>query len=304
MAVQKSKALLILFAVLLLCGCGQPLSQREIVRAVFFARQQGQYSVCLLLADQTAGEDAPAYKTASARGKTPAQALTNAESTLPGQLYYGLLDLAALPPGCDHATAQTLGNLLYEKAQPAPELSVFVLDDAAHSWAQDAAPLYEDMRALETEYDLHCGLQQLFTQAGYCAVPGYRPDTGYDFYLLAKDTPPLRVGGITAQAAAILCGQSDKLFTRFAGGQALCTATVDLTVQDTTAQFRLRDTQLQALTGTATDLPAALCAELAQAFTTLTNTTTADFFHLQFWHTNFSAPGTEMPAPQFEIFFE
>ena len=161
MSVPKAKALLTVCAALLLCGCGQALSEREIVRAVFFARQQGAYSACLLLADQNAESDGVQYKTASARGNTAAQALHLAEDALPGRLYYGLLDLAALPSGCDWADAQTLGTLLYDKAQPAPELSVFVLDTADHSWAADAASLYEDMKAVEREYDLHCGLQQL-----------------------------------------------------------------------------------------------------------------------------------------------
>lgn len=149
MSVPKAKALLTVCAALLLCGCGQALSEREIVRAVFFARQQGAYSACLLLADQNAESDGVQYKTASARGNTAAQALHLAEDALPGRLYYGLLDLAALPPGCDWADAQTLGTLLYDKAQPAPELSVFVLDTADHSWAADAASLYEDMKAVE-----------------------------------------------------------------------------------------------------------------------------------------------------------
>lgn len=190
MSVQKVKACLILCVAVLLCGCGQALSEREIVRAVFFAQQQGQYSVCLLLADQNGGEDGVHYKTASARGATPAQALHRTEDTLPGQLYYGLLDLAALPPGSDWQTAQTLGTLLYDKAQPAPELSVFVLDDAAYSWAQDAANLYEDMKAVEQEYALHCGLQQLFTQADGCAVPGYRTDSGYVIFTCWQRMPP------------------------------------------------------------------------------------------------------------------
>ena len=178
MSVPKAKALLTVCAALLLCGCGQALSEREIVRAVFFARQQGAYSACLLLADQNAESDGVQYKTVSARGDTAAQALHLAEDALPGRLYYGLLDLAALPPGCDWTDAQTLGTLLYDKAQPAPELSVFVLDTADHSWAADAASLYEDMKAVEREYDLHCGLQQLFTQADGCAVPAYRADSG------------------------------------------------------------------------------------------------------------------------------
>ena len=75
MSVPKYKALLIACITLFLCGCGQALSEREIVRAVFFARQQGQYSVCLLLADQNNNEDGLHYKTSSARGFTAAQAL-------------------------------------------------------------------------------------------------------------------------------------------------------------------------------------------------------------------------------------
>ena len=75
MSVPKAKALLTVCAALLLCGCGQALSEREIVRAVFFARQQGAYSACLLLADQNAESDGVQYKTVSARGDTAAQAL-------------------------------------------------------------------------------------------------------------------------------------------------------------------------------------------------------------------------------------
>lgn len=146
MSVPKYKALLIACITLFLCGCGQALSEREIVRAVFFARQQGQYSVCLLLADQNNNEDGLHYKTSSARGFTAAQALHRAETTLPGRLYYGLIDLAVLPADADWQTARELGSLLYDKAQPAPELSVFALDTAPHSWAEDAAALYEDMK--------------------------------------------------------------------------------------------------------------------------------------------------------------
>ena len=212
MSVPKAKALLTVCAALLLCGCGQALSEREIVRAVFFARQQGAYSACLLLADQNAESDGVQYKTVSARGDTAAQALHLAEDALPGRLYYGLLDLAALPPGCDWADAQTLGTLLYDKAQPAPELSVFVLDTADHSWAADAASLYEDMKAVEREYDLHCGLQQLFAQADGCAVPAYRADSGYDFALLAADGASVYVSGLQAQLAAALCRQTGRFF--------------------------------------------------------------------------------------------
>ena len=69
MVMPKIPALLlmVLLCSLLLCGCGgQPLSKREIVRAVFFAQQGEHYSVCLLLADQNAPEGESAFKTASA----------------------------------------------------------------------------------------------------------------------------------------------------------------------------------------------------------------------------------------------
>ena len=305
MSVPKAKALLTVCAALLLCGCGQALSEREIVRAVFFARQQGAYSACLLLADQNAESDGVQYKTASARGDTAAQALHLAEDALPGRLYYGLLDLAALPPGCDWADAQTLGTLLYDKAQPAPELSVFALDTAPHSWAEDAAALYEDMKSVRSEYRLHCGLQQLFTQADCCTVPGYRADSGYDLLLLAKQQPaPYRAAGLAAQLAAVLCGQTDRLYTTYAGGTALCRARIDVTVQDTTVQLHLRDTAFEVLTQTGQDLQALFCTELQQAFAALTAERSADFFHLQFWHANLYGPRSPAPAPQLTILWE
>lgn len=217
------------------------------------------------------------YKTASARGDTAAQALHLAEDALPGRLYYGLLDLAALPPGCDWADAQTLGTLLYDKAQPAPELSVFVLDTADHSWAADAASLYEDMKAVEREYDLHCGLQQLFTHADGCAAPAYRADSGYDFALLAADGASVYVSGLQAQLAAALCGQTGRFFTAFAGGQAVCDTRVNVTAEDTTVQLHLRDTDFQPLGAYNEDWQALLCTELQQAFSALTADNAADF---------------------------
>lgn len=304
MSVPKAKALLTVCAALLLCGCRQALSEREIVRAVFFARQQGAYSACLLLADQNTESDGVQYKTASARGDTAAQALHLAEDALPGRLYYGLLDLAALPPGCDWADAQTLGTLLYDKAQPAPELSVFVLDTADHSWAADAASLYEDMKAVEREYDLHCGLQQLFTQADGCTVPAYRADSGYDFALLAADGASVYVSGLQAQLAAALCGQTGRFFTAFANGQAVCDTQVNVTAEDTTVQLHLRDTDFQPLGAYNEDWQALLCTELQQAFSALTADDAADFFHLQFWHVNLWGPGSALPVPRLEILFE
>ena len=245
MSVPKAKALLTVCAALLLCGCGQALSEREIVRAVFFARQQGAYSACLLLADQNAESDGVQYKTASARG-----------------------------------------------------------DTADHSWAADAASLYEDMKAVEREYDLHCGLQQLFTQADGCAVPAYRADSGYDFALLAADGASVYVSGLQAQLAAALCGQTGRFFTAFAGGQAVCDTRVNVTAEDTTVQLHLRDTDFQPLGAYNEDWQALLCTELQQAFSALTADDAADFFHLQFWHVNLCGPGSALPVPRLEILFE
>ena len=68
---------MVLLCSLLLCGCGgQPLSKREIVRAVFFAQQGEHYSVCLLLADQNAPEGESAFKTASAAAPTMSAVLS------------------------------------------------------------------------------------------------------------------------------------------------------------------------------------------------------------------------------------
>ena len=200
--------------------------------------------------------------------------------------------------------AVPISTLLYDKAQPAPELSVFVLDTADHSWAADAASLYEDMKAVEREYDLHCGLQQLFTQADGCAVPAYRADSGYDFALLAADGASVYVSGLQAQLAAALCGQTGRFFTAFAGGQAVCDTRVNVTAEDTTVQLHLRDTDFQPLGAYNEDWQALLCTELQQAFSALTADDAADFFHLQFWHVNLWGPGSALPVPRLEILFE
>lgn len=100
MSVPKTKALLTVCAALLLCGCGQALSEREIVRAVFFARQQGAYSACLLLADQNAESDGRAVQnrrlpagTPPRRRSTWPRTLCRADSTTaarPGRTAAGL----------------------------------------------------------------------------------------------------------------------------------------------------------------------------------------------------------------------
>ena len=132
--------------------------------------------------------------------------------------YYGLLDAAALPVGADWEQAQEIGLLLYDRVQPAPELSVFLLDSADHDWQQDAQGLYERMQAIEDHYKVHCGLQQLFTQHAGCAVPALPQGGGYDFTLLAQKekAAPRRCTGLTAQLAAFLAGQTTRLETTYA----------------------------------------------------------------------------------------
>ena len=150
----------------------------------------------------------------------------------PGQAYYGLLDLAALPAQTDWQTAQQIGTLLYDVAQPAPELSVFALAEAdGPDWEEEAPALYDAIKAAESAYEVHCGLQQLFAQNEVCAVPALA-QSGYDLLLLPRDGAPLRCRGLAgAQLAAVLCGQAQRLQGTFAGGQAACEADAHVTVE-------------------------------------------------------------------------
>ena len=102
----------------------------------------------------------------------------------------------------------------------------------------------------------------------------------------------------------MLCGQTDRLYTTYADGTALCRARIDVTVQDTTVQLHLRDTAFEVLTQTGQDLQALFCTELLQAFAALTAERSADFFHLQFWHANLYGPRSPAPAPQLTILWE
>lgn len=309
MAMPKIPALLLtVLSCLLLCGCGgQPLSKREIVRAVFFEQQGSNYSVCLLLADQNAPEGETAFKTASAAAATPAQALENAAATLPGTVYYGLLDAAALPAGADWEQTQEIGLLLYDRAQPAPELSVFLLDSADHDWQQDAQSLYERMQAIEDRYKVHCGLQQLFTQHAGCAVPALAQGSGYDFALLAKDSPPRRCTGLTAQLAALLAGQTARLETTYAADTAACTARAEVTATGSVVQLHLYAADLRSLAAPLDEaaLRKALETDLQASFAALAKTTAARaLFHFTFWQQCLYGPNTATQTPTLQILWE
>lgn len=312
MAMPKIPALLLTVSLcgLLLCGCGgQPLSKREIVRAVFFEQQGEHYSVCLLLADQNAPEGETAFKTASAAAPTPAQALENAAATLPGTVYYGLLDAAALPAGAVWEQAQEIGLLLYDRAQPAPELSVFLLDSTDHDWQQEAQSLYERMQAIEDRYKVHCGLQQLFTQHAGCAVPTLAQGSGYDFALLAQDknAVPRRCKGLTAQMAALLAGQTIRLETTYAADTAACTTRAEVTADGSTVQLHLQGADLRSLAAPAdeTALRKTLETDLQTSFQALSKTTAAsDLFHFSFWQQCLYGPNAATQTPTLQILWE
>lgn len=296
---------------LFLCGCGgKPLSEREIVRGILFTRQQASYSVCLVLANQSEDSSgSPQDSIVAAQGTTPAQALQNAEECLYGDVYYGLLDLAVLPADADWSTAQEIGSLLYENAQPAPELSVFLLDTAPiESWAEQGSTLYTRMKEIETTYKVHCGLQQLFSQQSVCAIPADSSSGGYDFVLLAREAAPIRCHDLSgAQLAAALCGQTNTLRGTFAAGQAVCESRVQVLVDDSTVQLHLYDTALKSLNGTSDDLQVLLREELKRSFLSLSQATqnaVADPFHLQFWSA--CTYGVQAPTAeaQLEVIFD
>lgn len=314
MALPKTKAWLVngcLLIGLLLCGCGgQSLSEREIVRGVLFTRQGTQFSACLVLADQNAKSESDGNKISAAQGKTPAQALERAEQSLYGEVYYGLLDLVAFPSDTDLATAREIGALLYDNAQPAPELSVFILNTVPKSWAEEGSTLYLNMKASEKIYKVHCGLQQLFSQKNVCAVPGYRPGGGYDFLLLAENEPAIRYTGVAeAQLAAVLCGQTSVLNGTFAFGKAACEAKAYIIADGNEIQLHLRDVTLTALDSSVepSSLKSLLQQELQTGFADLQRQMQqagADPFHFRFWQACLYGPESAFQSSVLKVLID
>lgn len=199
--------------------------------------------------------------------------------------------------------------LLYDRAQPAPELSVFLLDSADHDWQQDAQGLYERMQAIEDRYKIHCGLQQLFTQHAGCAVPALPQGGGYDFTLLAqkKKATPRRCTGLTAQLAALLAGQTTRLETTYAADTAACTARAEVTAYGSTVQLHLHGADLRSLAAPADEaaLRKALEADLQTSFAVLTKATAAsDLFHFSFWQQCVYGPNAAPKTPTLQILWE
>lgn len=295
---------------LILSGCGgKSLSEREIVRGILFAQQTEGYSVCLVLADQ--GESSDENSVVAAQGSTAAQALAFAEQALSGDAYYGLLDLVVLPAECDFSSVREIGELVYQNAQPAPELSLFAIDSTLiQSWSEQGLELYQNMKDLERTYKIHCGLQQLFAQQNVCAIPIYVFGGGYDFLLFPQNAPPLRCRNLAqAQLAALLNGQTSLLRGTYALGRAFCEARAQITVDENQVQIHLRNASLSSLDSSLQegDLPILLESELQMAFQSLykkMREAQVDPFYLDFWQRCLYGPGSQMQNPFLEVMFE
>lgn len=310
---RKGGCVMLLFLLASLCGCSsQPLGEREVVRAAFFGGAEGADRVILLLEDKDAPEGEQAYWTAAGRGESPEQALSAAVQGLDGTAFYGLMDLVGLPAGCNWRRAQAVGELLYREAKPTPELSLFLLDGTESE--DNAGELYEELRAAEHRYRLHCGLQQLFVQQSFCALPT-RCGQGYGFAMLAgQGAPALFEEPLTAQLAAVLCGQSGAFLCPYAGGDAFCEARAGVTVSpevgQTAVQLHLKNTETTPLTAAIQNENAAqavLCGELYAAFADLcaaAKRLNSDPFRLGFWRGITYGPNARPAEPVLQILFE
>lgn len=228
---------------LLLCACGAPLlSQREVVRGVFFFKEPQGYTAVLLLADQNPPEDGEeAYRTAKGRSSAPDAALRAAEETLEGTVFYGLTDLCVLPAGADWEELIALGELLYRRAQPAPRITLYALSTGEIPLEEQAQELYRAMHNAQRRYGIQNGLPVLFSQPTECALPVWQ-GTGYGFGFWQQGRPAAQyTDELAAQLAAVLCGQADRLDAGYADGQAEVEAVASVRCQvDNTGQATLR----------------------------------------------------------------
>lgn len=294
---HRTKTCLILAgaALLLLTGCaGRPLIEREIVRAVFFAQQEGKSHVVLLLQDQES-EDSSDYKTATGEGDTAAQALSDAAAGLDGVMFYGLTNLVALPPDCNWEELRQFASVLYETAQPSPEITLFLLDNRTVERLQETAgDLYDTMQAVEKKYRISCGLESVLSQSDQAALPCWQEE-GYGFAVLKQGQSALRyVEPMRAQLTAVLRGQSRQMEFTFEDGNASCRAgaTVLFGAERNGVEIllQLHDSDLSALTDAVPRQEEALEQLLAQQLETAfsqiyedTQKIDADPFRLTFW---------------------
>lgn len=296
-----------------LSGCAsQPLSGREIARAVFFGCSQGQSTALLVLADNEAKEGETGYKTVLGKGATPARALQDAADGLQGRVFYGLMDVAGLPPKADWEQATEIGTLLYDQAKPTPELALCLL--RGDESEENAGQVYDELLAMYRRARLHCGLQQLFEQKDCCALPA-RTGGGYAMALLTRGRATcLFPQQLDACLAAALCGYTDRMDCPCADGEAYCRARVEVRIgagkEQTTVRLCLKDAHITPL-GPHVDgevqARAALRSGLLAAFHRLEEAAAgqqSDPFRLLFWAAVRNGPQAAPPAPRLEVCFE
>ena len=295
---KKARLMAVLGLTLMLSGCGaQLLSQREIVRAVFFDRSPEGYTAVLLLNDHQGEQDGD-YKTASASGNTPALAWDSAANSLPGKAFYGLMDLAVLPPDCSWQEAQEIGALVEQTAQPAPEIAVYLLGTSEQTSSRDrAGDLYDTLHLQQKNLGLHCGLQTLFASDAACAVP-VCAEEGYAFSFLSKDGRNVFCHeALSAQLAAVLTGEADRMDCVLESEEIRFRAGTNLAVQPDSADhaqvlLTLRECRLTDLKGQnrgEEEMGAQLEQALQNAFVRIENQLfdwEGDPLNLRFWAAN------------------
>lgn len=290
------------FLAIFFTGCaGRPLSEREIVRAVFFTGAGTGYQATLLVQDQQS-EQPDGVLTVNGAGSTAAQALDNAVRTLDGEAFYGAMDLVGLPPGTDYAALQQFVGLIGKTAQPSPEVSLLLLDRRMALEVPDkAGELYQQMRQWEKKYGVSCGLERAASQQGAAALPIWQ-EGGFGFAVLTENGALTYTQPVSAQLAAVLCGQSERLDLTFGGGKYTCQAQASLRCRAVPDRLevtlQLSDARLSVL---APDLPAGeetlrtlLSAELHTVFEGLSDdfaSTGTDPCRFQFWVENLLGAG-------------
>lgn len=320
---KKSKICLIvcflLLFCLLFCGCTPAplLSRREIVHAVFFQKQGNTNCVLLLLANNAQspkGEDA-AYRTVMGSGETPAQALEQAENSLDGQVFYGLLDLAVLPSECDWQQLQHLGRLLYERTKPAPQITLFLMDSTDKNLCETAPRLYRELEDAGMRAGISNGLQSIFSTPNECALPVWQ-GTGYGFVFLQKDRSNTVIDEpLAAQLAAVLCGQANFIKASFSQGEAVLQAQASVRhIVDKQNQnllcLVLSDAKIADLLDekrAGTQLQNIVCCELQRSFSEICSSIyTGDFdpFRTNVWTCSVRGIGAQSSVPQLSIHIE
>ena len=76
-------------------------------------------------------------------------------------------------------------SVLYETAQPSPEITLFLLDNRTVERLQETAgDLYDAMQAVEKKYRISCGLESVLSQSDQAALPCWSMSTASGYALL------------------------------------------------------------------------------------------------------------------------